>query len=170
MAAVSPRSDLRTAGRDRAARTSAGAGGAAAISHAVLVVAEPLAGLSAERVAAALGDGLQAAERRLSADLLAVAEPPPDPRAWWSADTHERLLGARAVVIAAERLDERTLAGSLAFEVATAARQSGVPAYAVAAENDLDLFDARMLDLQAVFEARSARALRAAGGKLARLI
>lgn len=141
------------------------------ISDTVLVLAEPLGGLSAERVASALGKGLKAAEdRSLSADLLPVGEPPADPRAWWGADTQARMLAARAVVIATDRLGERTLAGSLAFEVATSARQGGVPAYAVTAENDLDLFDARMLDLQMVLEASSTRALTAAGRKLAKCV
>ncbi len=140
------------------------------ISRTVLVVAEPFGGLSAARVGDTLAKGLRAAERDLAADLLPVEEPPADPRAWWSADAQERLLVARCVVIATGRLDERTLAGSLAFEVATSARQSGVPAYAVTAENALDPFDARMLDLQTILQASSARALRTAGGKLARLI
>lgn len=138
------------------------------ISDTVLVLAQPLGGLSAERVASALGKGLQAAvERSLSADLLPVEEAPTDPRAWWGSDMQARMLAARAVVIATDRLDERTLAGSLVFEVATSARQGGVPAYAVTGENDLDPFDARMLDLQVVLEASSARALTAAGRKLA---
>jgi hypothetical protein len=143
----------------------------AVISDTVLVLAEPLGGLSAERVASALGRGLQAAEdRSLSVDLLPVGEPPADPRAWWGADTQARMLAARAVVIAMDRLDERTLAGSLVFEVATSARQGGVPAYAVTAENNLDPFDARMLDLQVVLEVSSARALTAAGRELAGLV
>lgn len=141
------------------------------ISKTVLVVAEPLGGLSAERVAVALGKGLQDAhDRPLSTDLLAVNEVPDSPRAWWSADAQARLLAARAVVIATDRLDERTLAGSLVFEVATSARQGGVPAYAIAAENDLDPFDARMLDLQAILVASSSRALAAAGRKLAEMV
>lgn len=86
------------------------------ISNTVLVLAEPLGGLSAERVASALGKGLEGAQGRpLSADLLAVSEPVEDPRAWWGADLQARLLAARAVLIATERLDERTLAGSLVF-------------------------------------------------------
>jgi glycerate kinase len=74
------------------------------------------------------------------------------------------------VVIAAARLDERTLAGSPAFEIAIRARQSGVPAYAVTAHNGLGAFDARMLDLQLVLEASDARALSAAGRRLAAVV
>ena len=53
------------------------------------------------------------------------------------------------------------------FEIATRARQAGVPAYAVTGENELDAFDARMLDLQVILEARTVRGLAAAGTKLA---
>ena len=77
---------------------------------------------------------------------------------------------ARAVAIAAARLDRHTLAGSAAFEIATRARQAGVPAYAVTGENALSLFDARMLDLQVILTARDARGLAAAGRKLAQLV
>jgi glycerate kinase len=80
-----------------------------------------------------------------------------------------RMRRARAVVIGAHRLRERTLAGSFAFEIATRARQAGVPAYAVAEENLLDAFDARILDLQAIVRASSALSLEAAGRSLARI-
>jgi len=78
--------------------------------------------------------------------------------------------GARAVIVGARRLDERTLAGSVTFEIAARARQGGVPAYAVTGENALNGFDARMLDLQLILEARTARALTAAGRKLAKVV
>jgi hypothetical protein len=77
---------------------------------------------------------------------------------------------ARAVVLAQRRLEESTLRGSWAFEIATRARQGGVPAYAVSSENTLDPFDARILDLQVILEASSARALVTAGRKLAKVI
>jgi glycerate kinase len=80
-----------------------------------------------------------------------------------------RMRGSRAVVVAAARLDERTLAGSVAFEIATRARQGGVPAYAIAAANTLGAFDARILDLQLILEAHSSKKLVAAGCELARL-
>lgn len=82
----------------------------------------------------------------------------------------ERMKVSRAVVIAAPRLDEHTLLGSLPFEVATRARQAGVPCYAVTGENVLALFDARILDLQVVIEARSERSLRGAGRRLAEIL
>ena len=74
------------------------------------------------------------------------------------------------MIVAAERLRERTLAGSVTFEIATRARQGGVPAYAVTRENTLDAFDARVLDLQAILEARSRKALVSAGLELAALV
>jgi Glycerate kinase family len=81
-----------------------------------------------------------------------------------------RMRAARAVIVGAERLDERTLVASFAFEIATRARQAGVPAYAVTATNLLDAFDARILDLQLILQARSPRALAAAGRKLAAVL
>jgi glycerate 2-kinase len=81
-----------------------------------------------------------------------------------------RMRRSRAVVIAAKRLAENTLAGSVTFELATRARQSGVPAYAVTAENLLNAFDARILDLQLILEARGPAALAAAGRKLAGVV
>ncbi len=84
-------------------------------------------------------------------------------------DFDARMRGARAVVVGAARLRERTLLGSVVFEIATRARQGGVPAYAVTGEDALAPFDARMLDLQLVLQARSRGALVAAGRKLAGL-
>jgi glycerate kinase len=81
-----------------------------------------------------------------------------------------RMRRARAVGVGAERLEEQMLAGSMTFEIATRARQRGVPAYAVTGENALLAFDARILDLQAILEARTKRTLVAAGTKLARLV
>jgi glycerate kinase len=85
-------------------------------------------------------------------------------------DFDTRMRRARAVVIGDQCLEERTLAGSVTFEIATRARQSGVPAYAVTAENALHEFDARILDLQVIVQASGTRALVAAGRKLAGLV
>ena len=79
-----------------------------------------------------------------------------------------RLRRARALVLARRRLAKSTLQARAAFELATRARQTGVPCYAVTARNGLDAFDARMLDLQLVIEARDLAALQAAGRRLAR--
>jgi glycerate kinase len=146
------------------------------ISQTVLVVAGPFAdALSAGDVARAIGRGLVAAglptPDLCSLDEDSYGEHLEQVRARLDAlDFDARMRRARAVVVAAERLQERTLAGSITFEIATRARQGGVPAYAVTGENALEPFDARILDLQVILQARSARALVAAGRKLAQLI
>jgi hypothetical protein len=81
-----------------------------------------------------------------------------------------RMLDSRSVIILARALEPRTLAGSLAFEVATRARQSGVPCYAVTARDRLGSFDARVLDLQVVIEASTERELERAGRELAAIV
>jgi glycerate kinase len=82
----------------------------------------------------------------------------------------ERMRAARAVVIAVASLDPRTIARSAAFDVATRARQAGVPAYAIARESRLSSFDARVLDLQLVLVAQTPRALAAAGRRVAEVL
>ena len=146
------------------------------ISQTVLVVASPFGdALSARDVARAIGRGLVAAGLP-EPDLCPIDE---GSYGEHSEKVRERLdaLGfdarmrrARAVVVGAERLEEQMLAGSMTFEIATRARQRGVPAYAVTGENALLAFDARILDLQAILEARTKRTLVAAGTKLARLV
>jgi glycerate kinase len=84
-------------------------------------------------------------------------------------DFDARMRSAHAIILGATALQEDTLAGSFAFEIATRGRQSGVPAYAVAAHNALSSFDARILDLQKIVLARNAPALSVAGELLARL-
>jgi glycerate kinase len=127
--------------------------------------------LDAERVAAAIAAGLrdggwEAEECPIDGERETVAA-----RALAHAsDFDARMRAARAVVIAEPRLHEDTLSGSAAFEIATRARQAGVPAYAVTGENRLDSFDARILDLQTIVQAQTHRSLRAAGSKLAKLV
>jgi hypothetical protein len=132
------------------------------VSETVLVAALPFGSrLNAADVAAAIATGL--CEGGLPQPDLCPFEGLP-------ADFDARMRAARAVVIAAPRLDEDTLLASLPFEIATRARQAGVPCYAVAHENALDRFDARILDLQVVLEARTPRALQEAGLKLAAIV
>jgi glycerate kinase len=128
--------------------------------------------LSAAAVAKALARGLEAGVPPADVCTIDSAhEHGADARAFLDAhDFDARMRGARAVIVAAACLQEQTLAGSWTFEVATRARQSGVPTYAVTAANRLDPFDARILDLQLILEASSARALAAAGRKLAPLL
>ncbi|HEY4895028.1 MAG TPA: hypothetical protein VII01_02975 [Solirubrobacteraceae bacterium] len=93
----------------------------------------------------------------------------PDPRTALDAVGFDaRMRSSWALLVVAASLRPRTLAGSMAFELATRARQAGVPAYAVTADNRLDGFDARVMDLQAILEAApSARGLRGAARRLA---
>jgi glycerate kinase len=126
--------------------------------------------LPAERVAEAIAAGLR--DGGWDADECAIDgdDDSADARALIGAVAFvTRLRASRAVVIAEPRLREQTLAGTIAFEIATHARQSGVPAYAVTGENLLDSFDARILDLQTIVSANTHRSLRMAGRTLAEL-
>jgi glycerate kinase len=81
----------------------------------------------------------------------------------------QRLRDARAVVTGEGKLDQQSLAGKLIAEIATRARQSGVPCHAVVGRRELDAFGARVLDLQLIIEAGTVDELRAAGRRLAEL-
>jgi glycerate kinase len=73
-----------------------------------------------------------------------------------------RMRAAFAVVVGEPLLDRDTLRGAT-FEVATRARQAGVPCHAVAGEDALDPFAKRILDLQYVLTGD----LETAGARLA---
>jgi glycerate 2-kinase len=81
-----------------------------------------------------------------------------------------RMRAARAVVTGEGKLDEQSLVGKAVSEVATRARQAGVPCFAVVGKQELGPFERRILDLQAVLEAGDPRRLRAAGRELVKLI
>jgi glycerate kinase len=81
-----------------------------------------------------------------------------------------RMRAARAVVTGEGKLDQQSLAGKLVSEIATRARQNGVPCHAIVGKRELDAFGARVLDLQAVLEASTAEEIEAAGRELAKLI
>jgi glycerate kinase len=81
-----------------------------------------------------------------------------------------RMRHARAVVAGEGRLDEQTLEGKAAGEVATRARQAGVPCHAIVGQDSLDLFSKRILDLQTVDEAATPAELEAAGERLGRML
>jgi glycerate kinase len=85
-------------------------------------------------------------------------------------DFDRRMLASHAVVTGEGRLDEQSLAGKVVSEVSTRARQHGVPCHAVVGQRKLDAFGLRILDLQAVLEAGTPRALSAAGRRLSELI
>jgi glycerate kinase len=85
-------------------------------------------------------------------------------------DFDARMRAARAVIVGEGRLDLGTLAGKAPGEIATRARQAGVPCFAAVGSRTLDAFGARILDLQAVLEAGDEAALEAAGRRLATLV
>jgi hypothetical protein len=143
------------------------------VSWRLLIAAQPFSErLDGPRVAAAIAEGV--VEAGLPApDLCPLADDERDQDSatlLGAADFDARMKASRAVVLAIYRLDEHTLLGSLCFEIATRARQSGVPAYAITSKDAIDRFDARILDLQVVLEARSARSLRTAGRQLAEIV
>jgi glycerate kinase len=82
----------------------------------------------------------------------------------------QRMRAARAVITGEGRLDRQSLAGKAVAEVATRARQAGVPCHAVVGSSALDRFQTRILDLQAVLEARTLEELEQAGRVLSNLI
>lgn len=85
-------------------------------------------------------------------------------------DFDARMRAARAVIVGEGRLDLGTLAGKAPGEVATRARQAGVPCFAAVGSRTLDAFGTRILDLQAVLEAGDEAKLEAAGRRLATLV
>jgi glycerate kinase len=80
----------------------------------------------------------------------------------------EQMRAARAVVTGEGKLDEQTLAGKAAGEVATRCRQAGVWCHAVVGRNALDAFATRLLDFASVREAGTPAELRDVGLTLAR--
>ena len=74
-----------------------------------------------------------------------------------------RMRAARAVVTGEGKLDMQSLVGKVVSEVATRARQSGVPCHAVVGTRELDSMGARILDLDQVIEATNLEAARGRG-------
>lgn len=81
-----------------------------------------------------------------------------------------RMRAARAVVTGEGRLDMQSLVGKVVSEVATRARQSGVPCHAIVGSRELDSMGARILDLHRVIEASTVQELEAAGTALAEVL
>ena len=74
---------------------------------------------------------------------------------------------ASAFVVTGEgRIDDQTLQGKLVGEVATRARQAGVPCHAVVGQNALDPFAQRILDFASLTEATTLAEIRQAGRRL----
>jgi glycerate kinase len=120
--------------------------------------------LSAEAAALAIARGITAGG--MPVDVCPVASFEDLDRA----DFDRRMRAARAVVTGEGQLDQTSLAGKPISEIATRARQSGVPCYAIVGRRVLDSFGARVLDLEAILEASSVGELEAAGRRLAELI
>jgi glycerate 2-kinase len=78
----------------------------------------------------------------------------------------ERLRSAGAVVTGEGHIDAQTLQGKLVGEVATRARQRGVPCNAIVGASSLDRFGRRMLDLDSVTEATTLEEIEAAAAAL----
>ena len=74
------------------------------------------------------------------------------------------------MIVGEGRLDRTSLQGKIAAEVATRARQIGVPAHAIVGSCALERFDARILDLQEILEAVDEAAIAAAAASLIRVI
>jgi glycerate 2-kinase len=85
-------------------------------------------------------------------------------------DFDTRMRAARAVIVGEGRIDEQTMQGKIAGEIATRARQAGVPCFAIVGSSELDAFGARMLDLQRVLEATDLDEIAAAAASLVDVI
>ena len=81
-----------------------------------------------------------------------------------------RMRAARCVITGEGRLDRQSLVGKLVSEIATRARQAGVPCHVVAGTRELDAMGARVLDLERVLEASTRDELVEAGRQLAGVI
>jgi glycerate kinase len=81
-------------------------------------------------------------------------------------DFDRRMRASRCVITGEGQLDQQSLSGKAISEVATRARQSGVPCHAIVGHRSLDSFGIRILDLQAVVEASTLRQIRAAAKRL----
>lgn len=87
-----------------------------------------------------------------------------------AADFTPRMLASRAVITGEGSLDRQTLLGKAVGEVATRARQAGVPCHAIVGRLEMTEFDARVLDFESTQTAGTASALSAAAeGLLPRL-
>ena len=81
-----------------------------------------------------------------------------------------RMRAAHAVVTGEGKLDRQSLAGKAVSEVATRARQAGVPCHAIVGTNELDSFGRRILDIETVSAAGTLEQLQVAGRRLAALM
>jgi glycerate kinase len=114
-------------------------------------------------------DGLNAHAVALGLTRAGLAQPDVyDPADGLDATFDARMRAAFAVVVGEPRMDRGTLRGRVTGEIATRARQAGVPCHAIASDDALDPMGKRILDLQYVFVAASATELEGVGVQLAR--
>ena len=88
-------------------------------------------------------------------------------------DFPARMRASRAVITGEGSLDRQTLLGKAVGEVATRARQGGVPCHAIVGRMEMTEFDARILDFESVTEAglrRSDRRRRRTPGRSPRAV
>jgi glycerate 2-kinase len=85
-------------------------------------------------------------------------------------DFDARMRAARAVIVGEGRIDEQSMQGKIAGEIAVRARQAGVPCSAIVGRDELGAFGARMLDLQRVLEATTLEEIEAAAASLAPIL
>jgi hypothetical protein len=144
------------------------------IPRKIVVVAEPFPPrLGADRVASALAGALRRAGHETESftrDDRGVALLEPSATGSSLQPSAPALMQARALVLADAELCNGCPPNGSIFEIATRARQGGVPAYAVTGVKTPDLFQARMLDLQVVLFAHDERGLTAAGNRLGELV
>lgn len=81
-------------------------------------------------------------------------------------DFDERMRRSRAVITGEGSLDRQTLLGKAVGEVATRARQAGVPCFVMAGELRMSEFDRRILDFETSAEAQTLEAIVAASSAL----
>ena len=135
------------------------------MTQPILICAQPVDSLRASEVASAALDGFGDAGRT----DFDVIELPAEGDAKALLLEHQfdrRMKAAFAVVIVTERLRDGEMRGSLPGEAATNARQAGVACHAICAENAIELFTARIYDLQTVHTARTNEEIRAAARTL----
>jgi glycerate kinase len=116
-------------------------------------------------------EGLDAAA--VARGLVAAGLEPPDvydAAEGLDATFDARMRAAFAVVAGEPVLDRDTIDGRVTGEIATRARQAGVPCHAIVGADRLDAFGKRILDLQHVLEASAPAQLEAAGERLARML
>jgi glycerate kinase len=115
----------------------------------LLICAQPFDTLEARGVAQAVAAGFTAAGRQEPDVIELPAEG--DVKALLAEHRFEaRMRAAFAVVICTEHLRDGELRGTLAAEMATGARQTGVACHAICAENAIEPFTARIYDLQTI--------------------